>query len=210
MLITEAIFSKDSDKVFYLKADVYTNYSPVASKAPHDFDIYMLNSETRNIERLTNMQAYKISSLTIHENQLYFIKPKDAKTREEIFESGYHIYTLFINQPKEITEVAFERKEKDIYSFTISPDGKKILFTAIANRGNGKLFEYELYELDRRTGKVKQLTYLNAAVSNPIFSKRTTAIYFMVDLKFGSQRPDYRLYKMESDEGKPEQIPLQF
>ncbi|PIC76362.1 hypothetical protein CSV74_11555 [Sporosarcina sp. P19] len=40
-LITEIAFDpKYPEKLFYLEASTYTNYSPIASKRPHDFDVY--------------------------------------------------------------------------------------------------------------------------------------------------------------------------
>src|SRR5690606_1881562 len=67
-LILEAIFSKDSESVFYLMAKEYDNHSPIARKDTHGIDIYFLDLKSLKSKKLTNFNAYSLGSLTLIEN----------------------------------------------------------------------------------------------------------------------------------------------
>lgn len=52
-LVTEAVFSPDGHSIYFLKAGVFRNYSPIASKKPHEFDIFSIDVDGNNMKRLT-------------------------------------------------------------------------------------------------------------------------------------------------------------
>lgn len=62
-IVMEAIFSLNSDTVYFTQAGEYGNYSPVASKAPHKFDIYRISLKDNSISKRTNEAAYSMYSL---------------------------------------------------------------------------------------------------------------------------------------------------
>jgi len=56
--------SNDSKYIYYLEASEISNYSPIASEAPHGIDIYELSIETKKSRKLTDLKAYTIQGLT--------------------------------------------------------------------------------------------------------------------------------------------------
>lgn len=63
--VTEAIFHPDGKKIVYCASKFIGNYSPIARKAPHDIDIYSINSDGTNESKLTNYSAYELSSISV-------------------------------------------------------------------------------------------------------------------------------------------------
>jgi len=59
-IITEAIFSKCDDKIYYCKANEYGHYSPVGTDQAHDEDIYSVDLKTKKVNRITKLKAYGI------------------------------------------------------------------------------------------------------------------------------------------------------
>ncbi|XOS92611.1 hypothetical protein ACLMAB_01885 [Brevibacillus laterosporus] len=51
-LITDAVFAPDNQTIYYLKAGVFKNYSPIASKRPHEYDLFLLMYRGRTNDKL--------------------------------------------------------------------------------------------------------------------------------------------------------------
>src|SRR5699024_8513686 len=63
-VVTEIEYSPMDESIFYLKAGVFTNYSPIASKRPHDFDVFEYRFlENEHIQH-TNRKEYSMDFLT--------------------------------------------------------------------------------------------------------------------------------------------------
>lgn len=63
-IITEAIFSKDGKEILYCKAREYASHSPIGVKNAHNFDVYSINIFSKQERRLTNLDAYKVNSIS--------------------------------------------------------------------------------------------------------------------------------------------------
>ncbi|MEZ4721638.1 MAG: hypothetical protein R2813_07170 [Flavobacteriales bacterium] len=57
-IITEVMFTSDQQFLLYAGASEYNNYSPITVKNAHNFDIYMINLETLERKKLTDLHAY--------------------------------------------------------------------------------------------------------------------------------------------------------
>jgi len=80
--ITEASFSPDGKYLYYLKSDLYTNYSSVSQKHPHEMDVYRMNLETKVEEAITSLDAYDMSSLHVWENGKVSYRTFEGKSFE--------------------------------------------------------------------------------------------------------------------------------
>ncbi|GKV56407.1 hypothetical protein NCCP2222_23540 [Sporosarcina sp. NCCP-2222] len=57
-LITDLAFDPaDPNRLLYLQADSFTNYSPIASKAPHDYDVHSYHFANGITKKHTDMKA---------------------------------------------------------------------------------------------------------------------------------------------------------
>ncbi|UUV22653.1 TolB family protein [Paenimyroides aestuarii] len=82
LLKTEAVLSPAGNKLIFLGAKEYGNYSSIGRKAPHGFDIYELNIKNNLIKRLTNFNAYQMNHLNYMQKDKFtfssFLDGKDG------------------------------------------------------------------------------------------------------------------------------------
>lgn len=72
-LVMETIFSVNGDTVYFTQAGEYKNYSPIASEAPHKFDIYRINLKDKSISKRTNEAAYSMYGLADVDNNKWIL-----------------------------------------------------------------------------------------------------------------------------------------
>src|SRR5699024_5614435 len=95
-LITEMEYDpKDCQVIFYLQANTFENYSPIARANPHDFDIYSFHQDSGDHHQYTNFSAYSMGSLKISASEdvayMQMFNNMDTETAEEIFDSKQQI-----------------------------------------------------------------------------------------------------------------------
>ncbi|MCK9208521.1 MAG: hypothetical protein M0P66_15515, partial [Salinivirgaceae bacterium] len=72
-IITQVIFSSDGNKLYFNKAEEYDKYSPIGIKDAHNFDIYCLMLENNHVDRLTKIEAFQLSNISLMEFGKYII-----------------------------------------------------------------------------------------------------------------------------------------
>lgn len=209
--ITEIEFSPKGDSLFYLQADVFQNYSPIASKRPHDFDVHEYNiAENEHIQH-TDFKKYSMRSLTIAEDgQSVFVQMPDdeeVETAEDSFDLNLRIFQIPLDQPSNLKVVSDPNRKVDIYDFAVVPNETEFIFQSISNQDSGDIFQYELYKYNVETNEEQQLTNLKEYTVNPVISS-DNKIYFMVDKRFGQRNADYHLYQMNMDGTEVKEIVL--
>ncbi|RKD25866.1 hypothetical protein BEP19_02740 [Ammoniphilus oxalaticus] len=198
--ITEIECSPNGNSLFFLQADVFQNYSPIASKRPHDYDVYEYNfGQDRQIQH-TNLKQYSMDSLVVAEDaQSVFVQMGDvAETAEEIFDVKYRIFQFPLDQPSDYRVVSDPDRLVDIYTFDVVSGEDEIIFQSISNPDAGATYQYELYRYNRNTNEEQQLTVLKAFATNPLVGP-DQQIYFMLDRRFPEEVSDYHLYRMNGD-----------
>ncbi|SEN55439.1 TolB protein [Mesobacillus persicus] len=209
--ITEIEFSPDEESLFYLMAGVFENYSPIASKRPHDFDVHEYRfAEDQHIQH-TELKEYSMHSLHIaQDGESVFVRMDEEAepTPEESFNVHQRIFEISLSNPTERTVVSDPNREVDIFDFAFVPNSKDIIFQSIGNIDSGDTFEYELYKYNIETKEEKQLTNLREYTTNPVISANQNKIYFMVDKRFAKRNSDYHLYQMNLDGTDVKEIQL--
>lgn len=201
-LITEVAFDpKNGDQLFYLKAETFENYSPIARANPHDFDIFSYNITEEKHTQYTNLKQYSMDSLQVSpSDETVYIQMFDdahAETAEDIFEAHLRIFKVPLDDPEGLTVISEPNKDIDIYDFVFLPVQDKIIYQSVSNANAGGTFQYELFEYDLNTNKETQLTNLKEYTSRPTIYNDN--VYFIVDKQFAQKRPDFHLYKMDLD-----------
>ncbi|MEI3606319.1 hypothetical protein SPD48_11490 [Pseudogracilibacillus sp. SE30717A] len=201
-MITEIAFDpKDETNLFYLKADTFENYSPIARANPHNFDIYKYDMTGITHDQLTDWKKYSIDSLQVSASDesvyIQMFNDETAQTAEEIFDANLRIFNVPLKEPDKLSIVSDPKKEIDIYDFTVLSGEEKIIYQSVSNPHSGGTFQYELFEYDSTTNKEVQLTNLKEYTSRPIVHEEH--IYFIVDKQFAQKYSDYYLYKMDLD-----------
>jgi len=207
-IITEAIYSPDGASLYMLGAGTFENYSPIAPKNPHDFNIFQYHSTTGQLEQLTQLDSYSINSLAVSKNgeKLYFIQDgtTDPSTAEEVFSSKLRIFELALSDSNKITML--NTLEQDVYDFTISPDEKELIIQAVAGTNNKGTFMYELFSYNLETEEEQQLTHLNEYGGQPIYSNDGSKVYFIVDFNFAGHSPKYAIHYLKKSNNNVVQV----
>ncbi|RNF39371.1 hypothetical protein [Planococcus salinus] len=211
--ITEIEFSPTDGSLFYLNAAVFTNYSPITGKRPHDFDIHEYNFEQNEHMQHTDLKKYSMDSLTIGEDGevVYVQMPDDAavETAEDSFEVVQRIFEIPLEDPESLRPIIIEpEREMGVFDFAIVPGGDEIIYQAVSNADEGGTFQYELYKYDRETQEDQQLTDLQEYADRPVIHPETGEVYFIVDMNFAGRATDYHLYKMNMEGSEVEEVSL--
>ncbi|MGG3889495.1 TolB family protein [Metabacillus fastidiosus] len=200
-VITEVEFKPDHSSLVYLRAGTYENYSPIAGKRPHDFDVYEFNLNKKSHKQITDLQHYSMESLNISSNgdRVYIQRSDDSdvKTAEDSFQVQQRIFEIPLDHPEKTAVISNPEREVDIYTFAITPAGNDLIFQSISNSEEGGTFKYELYKYNLDSKEEKQLTHLGEHVGDPLISADGETIYFMLDENFANGRPVHHLYKMD-------------
>jgi hypothetical protein len=142
-IITEAIFSKNKNEILFCKANKYDKNSSIGIKAAHGFDIFRLNYLTKEISRVTNLNAYNISSLSeIDSAQILFNLDGGP-------DGGMYSVSAGITKELKRFQTANDpRKDESMYSNPKYIEKYNIIvFTA----------PYELYKMDKESRNAELL-----------------------------------------------------
>ncbi|WP_033827899.1 TolB-like translocation protein [Bacillus andreraoultii] len=208
--ITELEFLPNQSALLYLRSGTFENYSPIAGKRPHGFDVYAYQFSDKAQRQLTHFDQYSMMSLRVDTDgkRIFIQKDDDANVTnaDESFEVKQRIFEIPLEQPDKIKIASDSARDVDIYSFILLPSGKEMIFQSVSNPDSSGTFEYELYRYNMETKEEKQLTHFGKHASDPIVSMDGEIIYFMLDTNFGKGNAEYHLYKMNSDGSGAEEI----
>lgn len=193
---------KDNQKLFYLRANTFENYSPIARAYPHGFDVYSFHLETKEHVQHTHLDKYEMASLQVsHVDEKVYVRMNDdmsAETAEESFETKQKIFEIPLENPQTMNTVSNPARDIDIFDFTLIPNEEKLIFQSISNAATGENYQYDLYYYDWDKNEEKRLTDLTSYASRPVFSPSEKLVYFIVDDNFTKGKKSYnKLYKMD-------------
>jgi len=165
-IITEAIFSKGGDSIYFIRANEYDSYSPIGVKAPHDMDIYCMSLKDKKTVKVSNLKSYEISSISDYDNKyillrfegyknggLYFLDKKDGKLKDRIVPA---------NNPRKLAEVYYIPNYSEKYN--------TMVFIA----------PYEIFEMNM-TDKIAKSVFFNKGrhtINNLSIFKNSKEILF--------------------------------
>lgn len=200
-LITEAAFSPDGESLFFLKAAVYKNYSSIASKRPHDLDIYRLDLDTEKVEQITNKNAYSISDIAV------------TPDGEQLMYKSEQVVFLSLEDGSKTTispEWDFASQAPIISSPVLSPNGEQVVFAGVAAEDENGTFIYEGFRMNIDTGKTKKITSFHESVTSPVFfNHHQNRLIVTVNRKFAKRNPDYEYWKISMDGDWRKRIDIQ-
>ncbi|WP_449354932.1 TolB family protein [Virgibacillus natechei] len=205
-LVTEAAFSPDGQSLFYLEAGVHTNYSPIATERPHDFDIYRANLDTEKTEQITHKDAYDMSELNMTpDGEALMYRSYDG--RDELL-----FHSLEDGSEAAVTPIGeFAADAPMISSPALSPDGEHVVFSdVVATTNESGTFIYEGYRMDLETKQAEQITSFGEHVTSPVFFNNQDKLIVTVDKGFATAEPDYDYWVISADGKERERIQISF
>ncbi|WP_164670488.1 PD40 domain-containing protein [Virgibacillus doumboii] len=203
-LVTDAAFSPDGQSLFFLKASVYKNYSSIASKRPHDYDVYHYNLKTGATEQITYKNAYHMSDLTVTPDGKQLMYRTYRNTDQIIF----HSLEDGTTEKSMVPNGDFASNAPIISSPELSPDGNKIVFSDVATKDKNGTFIYEGFLMDRDTAQAEQITSFHEHVSSPVFLSNGKKLIVTVNTQFAQRNPEYHYWQISLEGDKRERVDI--
>lgn len=205
-LITEIVFSNVLQRIFYLKANSYNNYSSIAAKAPHEYDIFSIDINGKNLKQHTSLSDYSITNLNITSDGEKLIFVRDT------YDNGSYICSISVNGIENdlstipIKDYGTIKEHEIIGDMKVSCDDKYITFSAVSQ--NVDLYEYELYIMSVRKKAARQLTNLKRATSGITYYNNCDRLLFVQQSNWPDKPALYELYSIKTDGSKIKKVDL--
>ncbi|MGD6966055.1 TolB family protein [Rossellomorea vietnamensis] len=199
-------FVESNEKIFYVKGNY--QHSDDEGNPFHFYDIYSYDSNTEEHQQLTKKDAFYISSLVFDDQsqKLYFIM-NQSKSGDP-FEAEQGLYELSLKDHS-LNRIA--TGHQDIFEVDLNSAQNEIIFSGISNPDSGSSYKYELFSVNLDTYKTKRLTFLEAFVTDPVYSESANQVYFAYNKKFpGRDYTNFDLYKLDRDTLETEKLSYQF
>ena len=189
--VNKAVFSPDQNRIYFSKAATYKNFSPIARKSHHGFDIYSMSIDGKDLKQLTFNKSYNLGSLNITPdgNALIFTKYEDYEET---------IYLFQLDDSKKINTIEPKNlKKSSLYYPALSPDNKFLAFSTVSNeRGT---FHYDLFSMDLETKECKQITDFKSHAGNPVYFHNSNKILFSQDMNWPKNPSKYEIRIIDMD-----------
>ncbi|RAP30203.1 hypothetical protein C2W64_02758 [Brevibacillus laterosporus] len=201
-LITDAAFAPDNQTIYFLKAGVFKNYSPIASKRPHNYDIFSIDIQGKNKRQITNDKEYQMSDLSVSSDgqKLFFTKFTNTADKPDFTQDKLSIFATDL-QGKTLSSylpVNEALGTPEMYNVHFSPDDKQVAFTAVSLASSKKTFEYELFTMDIATQQAKQITTLHKYAGSPVYFHKQNKLIFQEDIGWPAES-SYQLKTVKTD-----------
>ncbi|KOY86647.1 hypothetical protein AD998_11285 [bacterium 336/3] len=172
--VTEASFLPNGEKILYCGAEVVTNYSPMARKAPHKIDLYLTEYDADKSQKLTNFRAYQLSNIQPNKKGDTVLCKLISNNATE----GFYLLSLADTVKTKVEVINNPRPEiKDNFYGTpaLSHHNKQIAFTA----------PYQLYIMSLKDHKCEEIwsSFGKEEQAMPIFlrfDKKDEKIFFSI------------------------------
>jgi Tol biopolymer transport system component len=193
--ITDAIFSPDGKRIYFLESGYYGHYSPIAASHPHDFDIYSINIDGSGLKRITYLEEYQMQGLSItSDGRNLLFATYELKKPDQTF----HILPL--SDPRAMTSFGpkgYLGKSVCFYDPHLSADDRFVAFHAWG--ALDRILDYELFVMDMSSRRTKQLTRIGGVVGEACFFHNRDRILFMRAVNWSKRPAIYELMDIKTD-----------
>lgn len=141
--IYDFYYNSASGEIVYNKYDTVANYSPVASRAAHGYDLYSYSIKEKQIKRLTSFHSYNMNEIEEY---------KDDSVMFSNFDKVFGIYSVSLHNPSKL-HIIVENNELNGYVYWYSNP-------IYVKRKNMVLFQNSYFNIFKVTnGKVEQIYF---------------------------------------------------
>ena len=168
--INQTVFSRyDTSLIFYIKANTFENYSPFASRQPHNMDIYSVNANNQEVNKVTDMKAYGIYSLSETDSAHFLMHlPKGNN-------GGLFLYEKSSGQSERIVPVYDSRRP--VFAYTDPQYNRQ--YNLLACTGS-----YQIYIMNMVDKEAKCIYHSNPNTIGPVkFFNTVERLIFSVDTR---------------------------
>jgi Tol biopolymer transport system component len=191
-------------RIYFARAGYFGQYSPIARPSLHEWDVYTVDPDGKDVRPLTNQRFYQMSepSLSSDGKRILF-------SVETEFGSQLQIYTPDSTTPVAVLQphVPNEPTHPIYAGAVLTPDGDSVLFLA-ASEG-AKVFDYDVYRFDLTTKKVVKLTSANGYATNLCLSPDgRQALFLRWSSKYGKLPTVSHMYQLELETKRLTALPI--
>lgn len=163
--ISEIIFSRYNNNIFYIKAKEYDSYSPIVSRSFHNFDIYSLSDDTEKTKKISSLNAYGISDLQEFDENKFILSQRGVGSENGIF----YYSDNFKTELKKITTTNDTLRNSTGYSNPVVLDNYSLICASY----------YQLVKIDLNTRLEKTILPSNGYHFKQInYNKKLKKIFF--------------------------------
>ncbi|WP_421383874.1 TolB family protein [Bacillus salacetis] len=193
-------------KIYYVKGEL--QHIDKEGNPFHYYDLYSYDLNTEKSERLTEKNAFNISSLIYDEkNKRLFFNMYYSVSRDP-FEATQSIYEMSLS---DLSVKKIDVGMRDVFEMSYSPEKNEMVFKGIANPDSKGTFKYELFSLNLKNNQTKRITFLESYSADPVFSNSGKEVYFVYNDKIpGNNDSHSELYRLDRETLKVEKSPIKF
>lgn len=211
--ITEITYDpEDSEQLFYLKADTFENYSPIAQAKPHEFDLYSLDTESEEETSRTDLSTYEMQGMDISPDgeNIYVTMVDDTQndTQEDSFSAHQQIFRIPLDDPEDMRTLHLPAENTN--DAAILSDEAGIIYKAVAGENDIGTYQYELFYHDMDAKDTEQITDVQSYAGRPVLADDGETVYFIENSAFAEEHPDNSLHKVDLDGSGETHVPLEY
>lgn len=190
-IITEAFFSACGNEIYFSKASTYGHYSILGNDQSHDVDIYSINTDTKQVKKISNLKAYGIYKLSEYDCEHFlFYAPIPRSGGMVIMEKNPPQNIKYIN-PINNPRMDFSMYDSPIYS------KKSDMIAFIAT------YQLLIMSMDNKISRVVVDHAGKAQIENLLFYHTKEKILYSVE-------GEDAFYKTDFDGLQTTKIPIRF
>lgn len=191
-IISDIVYSKYAQRIYFLLAEEYEHYSPIGVDAAHRFDLYSINLNTKETAQLTEVGAYSMHNLVELDslNIALFMMDGDRQSTFEInIDDPSKINEVFPQNDVRTNFYVYGKNEKPVYGHLAydSETNTKALVCA-----------YELFVMDRtemvaksvlvapQSGHFADLQFFHGGENKILFTKVKNPHFYILDMSDSS------------------------
>ena len=178
-IITEAVFSEEGDKIFFLMAKRFGSYSPIGVSDSHNYDIYSYDILERKITKVSNIDSYKLAQLSVFDKENLLIYQFAGTS------GGMFLFNMGSSKMKKIIPANDPRDDPSLYNSPIySKEFNLMAFIAPYQiyTMNFKTNMAELVFDNRGNEHINHISFFNAE-KRILFVKNDTPYFYSIDLE---------------------------
>lgn len=196
--VYDAVFSPDSEAIYFIAHAVADGILP--EEITEGADLYRIRRNGSGLVKLSHTNTYLTGNLSV--------SPDGRSVYYTAYEDTERLYVYDIEKKEE--KPAFgDMSDEDMYETALSPDGKRLVFTKVADTKPDGTYEYELFLWDWEQNKTKQLTNEGKAISSPVFSHHSNQLAFLKQSNWPDSPEAYEMAAINLDTGHMKKINLE-
>ena len=152
------VFVPHSNQILFLRSGAFEHHSPLVDNRRHKFDVFSVDTETGNVNPLTEQKYYEINNISVSADGRQLLLSVST------YPEGDHFLVAPVVQSPSAPRSLQPSVPNSPQGGSIDrcavwlPDGKSFLFYAATEPPGGGNFDYNVYRFTIASGTIEKLT----------------------------------------------------